>query len=79
VPLSRRILKNVIFPRVPLKPLALFVYMYIARLGFLDGRPGFVFCILHAWHEFVIGQLQRLGVPAEIMFEINDETCSSEH
>jgi len=60
-PRSRTFLKEVIFPRVPLRPLALFVYMYLLREGFRDGRQGLAFCLLHAWHEFTIGQLRREG------------------
>ena len=35
----------------PAKPLALFLYMYIVRLGLLDGRAGLRFCLLHAWYQ----------------------------
>ena len=43
-PLTRAVLKDVIFPSVPAKPVALFVYMYFVRLGLLDGRAGLRFC-----------------------------------
>lgn len=38
---ANRSLKGQLFERVPFKPLAFFVYGYVLRLGFLDGRPGF--------------------------------------
>ena len=48
-PLARGILKELVFPVVPARPAALFLYMYIARLGFLDGLAGLRFCFYHAW------------------------------
>jgi glycosyltransferase involved in cell wall biosynthesis len=53
----RYLLKEVVYPAVPGKPLALFGYMYLIRLGFLDGRAGLRFCLLHAWHEHNVGTL----------------------
>lgn len=57
VPLSRYVLKQLVYPVVPAKPLVLFAYMYVLRLGFLDGRVGLRFCLLHAWHEHNVGVL----------------------
>jgi hypothetical protein len=31
-----------------------FVWMYLIRLGCLDGRPGLIFCTLMSFHEAVI-------------------------
>jgi glycosyltransferase involved in cell wall biosynthesis len=56
-PLVRTALKDVIFPSVPAKPAALFLYMYIMRLGVLDGRAGLRFCMFHAWHEAIVAAL----------------------
>ena len=42
--------KDLVFPLVPARPTALFAYMYLARLGFLDGLPGLRFCLYHARH-----------------------------
>ena len=39
-PLARAVLKDLVFPSVPARPLAMFLYMYVVRLGLLDGRPG---------------------------------------
>jgi glycosyltransferase involved in cell wall biosynthesis len=63
-PLIRAVFKDVIFPAVPAKPVALFVYMYVIRLGFLDGPAGLRFCFFHAWYETSVGALQedRQGV-----------------
>ena len=39
--------------RLPMRPLVRFMYAYILRLGFLDGRPGLVFCGLLAFYDFL--------------------------
>ena len=36
-----------------LKPLLVFVKMYFVKLGFLDGREGFILCTLSAYYTFV--------------------------
>lgn len=59
VPLARRLLKDVVYPAVPAKPLLLFLYMFVLRGGFLDGVVGLRFCLLHAWHEYTVGLLVR--------------------
>lgn len=41
--LTWTIAKDVIFPCPPAKPMALFVYMYVIRLGMLDGCAGLRF------------------------------------
>jgi glycosyltransferase involved in cell wall biosynthesis len=48
---KRRLKK--LYLRLPARPLARFVYAYIIRLGFLDGRPGLVFCTLLAFYDFL--------------------------
>ena len=39
---------------LPGKPLLVFVYTYLLRGGFLDGKPGFIYCVLQAIQEFHI-------------------------
>ncbi len=56
-PLVRVILKDLVFPAVPAKPLAMFVYMYVIRLGLLDGRAGLRFCFYHAWYQATVDSL----------------------
>ena len=51
----KRYLRERVWPRVPAKPLALFVYMYVVRRGLLDGRPGLALCVFHAFQEFTVG------------------------
>lgn len=50
-PLVRAVLKDVVFPSVPAKPVMLFIFMYIIRLGILDGPAGLRFCFYHAWFQ----------------------------
>jgi glycosyltransferase involved in cell wall biosynthesis len=57
-PLVRGILKELIFPVVPAKPVAVFFYMYVARLGFLDGMAGLRFCFYHAWCQVNVAALR---------------------
>lgn len=63
---TRFFAKEFVFPLLPAKPIALFLYMYIFRMGFLDGSVGLRFCLLHAWHEYTVGVLvadQRRAIP----------------
>jgi glycosyltransferase involved in cell wall biosynthesis len=57
-PLIRGLLKEVIFPAVPAKPVAIFVYMYLVRLGLLDGLAGLRFCVNHAWFQASVAALR---------------------
>jgi len=50
----RRWLKRRILPRLPFTGLWRFVYMYIIRLGFLDGAAGFRFCLVLSTYDFFI-------------------------
>ena len=49
-----RFLKNRVYGRAPLylRAVLLFVYRYVFRLGFLDGRTGCVFHVLHGFWLF---------------------------
>lgn len=49
----RRALKQVA-ARLPFRPLCRFIYMFFLRLGVLDGYPGFIYCCLLAYYEFLI-------------------------
>lgn len=56
---TRTMAKEVVYPSIPAKPLALFCYMYLLRGGWRDGRQGLIFCIMHSWHELVIQEMMR--------------------
>jgi glycosyltransferase involved in cell wall biosynthesis len=53
-PLERKRFFKRLWARLPLRPLLRFIWMYLIRLGFLDGRPGLIFCTLMTMHEAVI-------------------------
>ena len=49
----RRALKQLLY-KVPFRPFIVFLYLYIVRLGVLDGRAGFYFSRMRAVYEFLI-------------------------
>jgi glycosyltransferase involved in cell wall biosynthesis len=53
-PDRRRALKVKVWYRLPARPAIRFVWMYILRRGFLDGRQGLVYCQLLASYEALI-------------------------
>ena len=50
-PVRRRRCMKRIAVRIPFRPIALFLYIYLLRGGFLDGRAGLIFCLLQLSHE----------------------------
>jgi len=50
----RRLAIKMLASRLPFRPLMRFLYMYLFRLGFLDGLAGFTYCRLMAIYEFMI-------------------------
>ncbi|WIB64148.1 glycosyltransferase family 2 protein [Curtobacterium sp. MCBD17_040] len=51
----KRSWKGRMFDRVPFKPLLFFLYAYVLRLGFRDGRPGFDYAFALASYYWQIG------------------------
>jgi len=54
---TKILIRNSIWNRLPLlvRPFLYFVYRYIFQLGILDGRPGLIYCYLHAfWYQSLI-------------------------
>ena len=49
----RRSLRQVAY-RMPMRPMLVFLYLYIFRLGILDGRGGFYFSRMRAAYEMMI-------------------------
>ena len=49
----RRALKQLLY-RLPLRPLIIFLYLYVFRLGILDGLAGFHFSRMRAAYEMLI-------------------------
>ena len=49
----RKALKTLAY-RMPGRPLLMFLYLYLFRMGFLDGRPGFCYSMMRSVYEFMI-------------------------
>ncbi|NER34772.1 MAG: glycosyltransferase family 2 protein [Oscillatoria sp. SIO1A7] len=53
--------------RLPFRPLLRFIYMYFLLGSFLDGGPGFAWCVLQSFYEYMIvlkvWELRNLPVP----------------
>lgn len=69
----RRWLKHNVLPWLPIPWLFRFLYMYFWKLGFLDGRTGFRFCLMIATYELFI----RLRL-VELKSYAEDETTTHE-
>jgi len=51
---ERRYYQKELFYRLPFRPLLKFALMYFVKLGFLDGRAGFIYASLQAIYEYMI-------------------------
>ena len=47
------------FYNLPCRPVVKFLYFYLLRLGFLDGRCGFDYCVLQSLYEYMISLKAR--------------------
>jgi len=63
-PARRRALKHFAYAYLPFRPLFVFVWMYLLRLGVLDGRTGLRYALLRMVYEFQIDvKLAELRAP----------------
>lgn len=53
-PTERRAALKVFAYRLPLRPYIVFVYLYLIRGGFLDGRPGWIYANMRLAYEIMI-------------------------
>ena len=53
-PLRRRKAQKALVYALPGRPALIFLGLYLARGGILEGRAGLTFCLLRAWYEFMI-------------------------
>jgi len=64
-PIQRKRRIKQLWVHLPFRPALRFLWMYFVRLGILDGRPGFIFCVLMSFHEAMISaksyELHRKG------------------
>lgn len=56
---SKRTAKGALFDRIPFKPVVFFLYSYVLRAGFLDGRPGFDYAVALSTYYWQIGVKYR--------------------
>ncbi len=52
-------LRHEVWPRTPFTPLLRFAYMYVLRLGVLDGAPGLHMAMMMTAYECIIELLYR--------------------
>lgn len=52
-PHLRRMMKEAAYRYVPCRPLFTFMWMYVIRAGFLDGRVGFRYCLLKSVADYL--------------------------
>jgi hypothetical protein len=50
-----RWIKHYLYPRLPAKWFCRFLYMYVLKLGVLDGLNGFRFCLFISAYELMVG------------------------
>ena len=69
-PQRRRAIKEFGYRFVPCRSLIKFFWMYIVKLGFLDGRMGFRYCLLHTFYEYQVSlKLEELKDESSPMYE----------
>lgn len=51
---ERRYHQKELFYRLPARPLVKFLLLYVAKRGFLDGRPGLKYALLQSIYEYMI-------------------------
>lgn len=54
-PLKRRAALKRVAYRMPARGLLYFFYSYVVRKGFLDGKDGFVFCVMRSMYQTMLG------------------------
>lgn len=63
-PLRRRRALKGLAARLPLRPTLKFLYLYVVRRGFLDGRPGLTYCrLLAAYERMIVWKVRELRQP----------------
>jgi glycosyltransferase involved in cell wall biosynthesis len=60
----RRLLKELSYRYLPARPLFKFIWMYLMKAGFLDGRAGFRYCVLQAFCEYQVS-LKRIELECD--------------
>ena len=78
----RKWLKS-LYVRMPMKPTLMFLWLYVFKCGFLDGRAGYYFCRLRAMHELnvcaKIYEIQHVGFFAGENIGNTEDLISTPH
>lgn len=53
-PLARKRARKALHSRLPARWFCKFLYLYFWKRGFLDGYPGFAYCVLNGFYDFLI-------------------------
>ena len=73
-PLERKRFIKKVWVKIPGRPFLRFIWMYFLKLGFLDGKPGLIFCTLMSMHEAVISaKLYEMRLKEEGLTRRRDE------
>lgn len=71
-PRGRRAIKTWTHKHVPARPLWFFLYLYVVKGGFLDGRRGFRYALFKALFEYIIEvkaeELEQPGSPLNVKY-----------
>jgi glycosyltransferase involved in cell wall biosynthesis len=68
-PARRRWFKNFAQRWLPLRPLCVFLYMYVLKAGFLDGGTGLRYCLLKMFFEYQIDiKVRELDDPRSALY-----------
>ncbi len=68
-PARRRWFKNFAQRWLPWRPLCVFLYMYVLKAGFLDGRKGLRYCLLKMFFEYQIEiKVRELNDPRSSLY-----------
>jgi glycosyltransferase involved in cell wall biosynthesis len=62
----KRAIRQRVWPLVPMKPLTAFLYFYVVRAGFLDGKAGLAFSALQGMQELHVNlKMKELKSPVD--------------
>jgi glycosyltransferase involved in cell wall biosynthesis len=65
-PLARKRARKQLHARLPARWLCKFLYLYVWKRGFLDGYPGFAYCVLNGFYDFLIAVKIRERLAKEV-------------
>lgn len=65
-PLARKRARKQFHARLPARWLCKFLYLYVWKRGFLDGYPGFAYCVLNGFYDFLIAVKIRERLAKEV-------------